>query len=531
MSADPLMTVTPPESTSPSEEHHTETAARSAEELTQATVGGLRWISMSRVGTECLLVLSMVALARLISPAAFGAFAVALIVGELAIGIPAEGIGSALVNRDHVSREHLQVGAALTLIVAIGLGGLTWLLSYVAIAPLCGAEAASLVRLSCPLFVLASLATVPTALLRRQLDFRRLAIIEIAGSAARAGVAVVLAAFAGLGGSALVFGSLAGTTVATVIACVSAPAPLPRLRRAPARDLASYGAPASLAALAWAAFSNGDYLVIAARLGTAAAGQYWRAYTLAVGYQTKISVVMYTIAFPVLSRSANDHDLFALRRRMVRLLTVVLFPLLAGLAITAPLVIPWVFGPTWQPAVVPTQLLCAAGASTIVIDAAGATLMATGRPRALLGYGIAHFFVYVGSVVVVAPLGIAAVALDAALVHGLFLGVAYIVLLSGQTEHPLRSLWHDIAPATIACMGMAAVAVPVDWLVSSVDIARPLHFVVVGAACAIAYLLTLHTCFAQSWKDLSMLTRRLLPTEGLRRRMRVFGVAEAKAPI
>jgi lipopolysaccharide exporter len=530
MSADSLMTVTPPESTSPSDDQ-TKTAARSAEELTQATVGGLRWISMSRVGTECLLVLSMVALARLISPAAFGAFAVALIVGELAIGIPAEGIGSALVNRDQVSREHLQVGAALTLIVAIGLGGLTWLLSYVAIAPLCGAEAASLVRLSCPLFALASLGTVPTALLRRQLDFRRLAIIEIAGSAARAGVAVALAAFAGLGGSALVFGSLAGAMVATAIACVSASAPLPRLRRAAARDLASYGTPASLAAIAWAAFSNGDYLVIAARLGTAAAGQYWRAYTLAVGYQTKISVVMYTIAFPVLSRSANDHDLFALRRRMVRLLTVVLFPLLAGLAITAPLVIPWVFGPTWQPAIVPTQLLCAAGASTIVIDAAGATLMATGRPRALLGYGIAHFLVYVGSVIIVAPLGIAAVALDAALVHGLFLGVAYVVLLGGRAEHPLRSLWHDIAPATIACMGMAAVAVPVDWLVSSTNIARPLHFVAVGTACAIAYLLTLHTCFAQSWGDLSMLTRRLLPTGGLRRRIRIFGVAEAKAPI
>jgi O-antigen/teichoic acid export membrane protein len=240
---------------------------------------------------------------------------------------------------------------------------------------------------------------------------------------------------------------------------------------------------------------------------------------------------MYTIAFPVLSRSANDHDLFALRRRMVRLLTVVLFPLLAGLAITAPLVIPWVFGPTWQPAIVPTQLLCAAGASTIVIDAAGATLMATGRPRALLGYGIAHFLVYVGSVIIVAPLGIAAVALDAALVHGLFLGVAYVVLLGGRAEHPLRSLWHDIAPATIACMGMAAVAVPVDWLVSSTNIARPLHFVAVGTACAIAYLLTLHTCFAQSWGDLSMLTRRLLPTGGLRRRIRIFGVAEAKAPI
>ncbi|HEY3759633.1 MAG TPA: oligosaccharide flippase family protein, partial [Solirubrobacteraceae bacterium] len=316
---------------------------RSAEELTAATVGGLRWISMSRIATECLLVISMVALARMIPPAAFGAFAVALIVVELAIGIPAEGIGSALVNSRELTREHLQVGTALGIVLAIGMGAATWLLAGTLVASLCGGEAASLVRLASPLFLLAAISTVPTALLRRRLDFRMIAIIEISSSAVRALGAVALAGLAGLGGSALVLGSLAGTVVATVIAFIAAPVPLPRWHREQAREVADYGGPASLAAVAWAAFSNGDYLVIAGRLGTAAAGQYWRAYTLAVGYQSKISIVMYTIAFPVLSRSANEDDLFALRTRMVRLLTVVLFPLLTGLAITAPFVIPWLF--------------------------------------------------------------------------------------------------------------------------------------------------------------------------------------------
>ena len=60
---------------------------------------------------------------------------------------------------------------------------------------------------------------------------------------------------------------------------------------------------------------------------------------------------------------------------MVRLLTVVLFPLIAVLAITAPEVIPWMFGPQWSEAVVPTQILCGAGAATLVIDAVGTTLM------------------------------------------------------------------------------------------------------------------------------------------------------------
>src|SRR5258708_24651689 len=138
--------------------------------------------------------------------------------------------------------------------------------------------------------------------------------------------------------------------------------------------------------------------------------------------------------------------MMALRGRMVRLLAVGLFPLLPGLAITAPLVAPWLFGSAWRSAVAPTQLLCAGGAASLVINAIGPALMATGRPRALLGYGIAHFVVYVGSVVVIAPLGIAAVALDAAVVHGLFMVVAYAVLLRGAAEHPLRCLWRGPPP-------------------------------------------------------------------------------------
>src|ERR1700730_14291939 len=93
--------------------------ARSAEDLTAATASGLRWVAMSRIATECLLLVAMVVLARLISPAEFGAFAVALIVGQLAVSVPAEGIGSAIVQRSAATSGHLQAGVALTMIVAV----------------------------------------------------------------------------------------------------------------------------------------------------------------------------------------------------------------------------------------------------------------------------------------------------------------------------------------------------------------------------------------------------------------------------
>jgi PST family polysaccharide transporter len=290
-----------------------------------------------------------------------------------------------------------------------------------------------------------------------------------------------------------------------------------------------FGLPASLAAVAWTGFANGDYAVVAAKLGAAAAGQYWRAYTLAVGYQAKLSVLMQTVAFPVLARSESEEDLLVLRARMLRLLTVVIFPLLAGLAITAPIVVPAVYGPAWHDAVLPTQVLCIGGAATLVIDAIGAVFMATGRARALLCYGVGHFLVYVGSVVVVAPLGLVAVAIDGAIVHGAFAIVAYAMISRRKGQNPVSALWEDIGPATACCAAMAAAAVAVDRLAAAAQVGGAGRFAAVFATSAVVYLMTLRLAFGESWRDLSGLIRRLVPTGVIYHRVRSLRPAGSRS--
>src|SRR3954469_18283192 len=104
--------------------------------------------------------------------------------------------------------------------------------------------------------------------------------------------------------------------------------------------------------------------------------------------------MMSQLAFPMLSRAVDVEEMFVLRKRMVRLATVVVFPPLALLIVLAPVLIPWLFGPAWEAAVLPTQILCAGGAAMLVTDLAGSVLMATGRARAVLIWAIAHFAVY-----------------------------------------------------------------------------------------------------------------------------------------
>lgn len=482
----------------------------SNEDLTEAAAAGLRWIAYARLAIEVVLFASMVVLARMIPPSAFGIFAVVTIVQELALMMPMEGIGGALVQRRSIDRDHLRGGLTLSVGVGLAMAAITALLAILVVEPLLGRQTEVLTLATTPYFLLGAIYAVPMAVLRRRLDFRRLSIIDLSLNLTRALASLGLA-LAGLNAPALVFGSMIGMAVALCLALAFAPVPLPAWRPRAMRDLLPYGGPAALATISWTGFRNGDYAVIGAVLGPAQAGYYWRSYQLAVEYQGKVANAVSQVAFPVLARTEGMEALLALRERMVQLLTVLVFPLLAMLVILAPTVIPWLFGPAWEPAVVPTQILVTGGAATLAINTCGSALMAAGRARALLGYGVAHFVVYVGSVLAVAHLGIAAVAIAGSAVHGIFLLVAYFVLLRGRPESASLALWRDLAPALTACAVLVAAAVPAKLGLTAID-ASPLPLMAgVGVAGTAGYLVALRLLFPARARDLGAAMRRLLP--------------------
>lgn len=499
-------------------------AVRSNEDLAQAAAGGLRWIAYARLAIEVVLFAAMVVLARLIPPAAFGIFAVVVIVQELAVTMPMEGVGGALVQRREVRREHLQAGLALSIGIGLALTAMTLLAAALIVGPLLGQRTQLLTMATTPYFLLGAVYALPLSVLRRRLDFRRISILEVTQNAIRA-VATLALALAGLDAPALVFGSMIGMSFVLGLALAFAPVPPPRWRAGAVRDLLPYGGPAALATVAWTGFRNGDYAVIGSVLGPAQAGFYWRAYQLAVEYQSKVAVAMVQIAFPVLARTAGMKEMLALRQRMVRLQTVVLFPLLAMLLLLAPVAVPWLFGRDWEPAVEPTQVLVLGGAATLVINACGSALMASGRARALLGYGVAHFVVYVGAVLAVAHLGIAAVAIAGSLVHGIFLAVAYVLLLRGYLASPLRVLWQDLAPATTACAALAALAVPANLALATAGAPALAHMAGVGLAGAVGYLVALRLGFPASAHDLRAAIERIVPVRPTLGRVRAAIVA------
>lgn len=497
-------------------------------ELRAAAMRGVRWTMVARPLVETLLLGSMVVLSRLISPAEFGHYAAALLITGLG-GIPAAAITTALVQRPTVEREHLRTGFGLALLSALVLVALMLLSAGTIVSLIFGSRTAELVRLASPGCLIYALGAVPTATLQRRLEFRRMSIIDVASTALRA-VGTVALALVGLNGSALVLGVLGGFAAVTILSWWWAPPPTPHLDREAARDILNYALPSSLAAVSWIGFQNCDYAIVGARLGAVQGGLYFRAYTLGVEYQKKVSQVMVSVGFPVLARTRSSDELGDLRGQMVRLTTVLLFPPLALLAVVAPVAVPWLFGPHWRAAAAPTQVLAIGGAATLVIDAAGATLMAAGRPRALLGFGWAHFATYALAVFLSAPLGLTAVAASAAVVHSAFVFVAYVLMLSGANVKTARCLWRDVGPAFASSAALAAASFATSSAVAAIHPPPILYLSVVTLAGLCAYVVVLRTCFAGTYASTTRFLARLLPS-GIRRSRKYVAMEVLPVPV
>src|SRR4051794_11541653 len=153
--------------------------------LREASISGVRWVTLSRLTAEVLAVGSTVALARLIPPAEFGHAAVALGFAAIALGVSWLGFGTPLIQMATITRDEIEVATFLSVTTGLALTVATaFILSPYLIEPVFGGREAYLLRIASPIFALSGLATVPNAMLQRRLAFRRTSQIEILSLAA-----------------------------------------------------------------------------------------------------------------------------------------------------------------------------------------------------------------------------------------------------------------------------------------------------------------------------------------------------------
>lgn len=287
-------------------------------------------------------------LARILTPADYGLFAIALAVQLVGQRTAELGLPAALIRLGDDPQPRLQSAVAgVMLSFATFLSGLLFLTAF-AVVPTIGqrSETLEVIAIASVAMPLYAARAMPMVLMERKLAFGRVAIVETADTLAFNGFAL-LAALAGLGAfslsGAVPAGALAGVAAAWAIQPF---ARRPRLELEPVRPLIGFGVRVSILQGIYLLRELGFVGIVAAIGGTSVAGYYAMAKRL-FSFPIALTSAVARVSFPALSR---DVELRPKRAAQIATYTAIVAGLpLALVAGAAQPLIAVVLGEEWMP--------------------------------------------------------------------------------------------------------------------------------------------------------------------------------------
>ena len=373
---------------------------------------GVAWSAVTLVGSALLSLLQLAVAARHLERADFGLMALVLLVVGFCQTMADLGTANAVLHRQRATAGELSslfwmsvgVGAALAVGVAASGPLLAWLWKEPALARWLAATAFS--------FLFVGATQVPTALLRRDLRFGALAVVEL-GSAAAGVVAVCALAVADFGVGALVAGQVAAAVARCALALALSPArPALHYSRDELRPFLSFGLYQVGERLVGFAAWNADKLVIGLWLGTPALGAYTLAYQLVIRPFRVFANVSARVARPLLASVQRDSDrLLQAYLESVRLAALFSFPLYVGAWCVAAPLVAFVYGPGWGDVASLFAILWPLGILYSIGNPVGALVIATGKARLGFVWNALCALVDVAAVLAGIPFGVHGVAI------------------------------------------------------------------------------------------------------------------------
>ncbi|HKE17207.1 MAG TPA: lipopolysaccharide biosynthesis protein [Kofleriaceae bacterium] len=435
-----------------------------AEGLGKRTLRGITWTLVGSILSNTARVLVLAVLGRLLSPSEFGQVAAGLTVIGLALALKTVGIGLALVQRRDVERAHVEAAFAFSVLFAAALSAATF-----AAAPLISSlyhipEATPIVQALSLMFLVRGVASTSAFMLQRDMNFRALATIDLAGYIAGSAASIVLA-FAGAGAWSLVVGYLVEATLGSAALLYARPPPVTlRLRWAPLRDLLGFGTGQTAAGIANYFANTGDYIVVGRFLDAAALGFYTRAYELIRYPSLVFNNIFGTVLFSSFSKLQDDPDRLGLAlRRVLFLNAVLLLPASAGLIVLAPEAIRLLMGPGWERAVVPFQIMAISMLFRTSYKAGGIVARSSGDVFYLATWQVVYALAVSGGALVTVRWGITGVSCTTALAVAL-----HFMAMSRLALRRVTLTWGGVfaahAPGLLAAALAVAGALPVAIL-------------------------------------------------------------------
>lgn len=420
-------------------------------QLKKQAASGVKWTTTSTAITTTLQFIQLAVLARLLSPEAFGLMAMIMVVLGLGQAYADMGISNAIIHRQDTTGEQLSSLYWLNIIAGVIVFILLLISTPLVVLFYGEPRLTELMPWAALVFIVTPLGQQFQILLQKELQFRILSIIELTAVIVGTTVAIVTAMM-GQGVFSIIWGQLGKTLIKTLMLVGIGWKKWPPKLRFKYTDLHGY--------IGFGLYQMGeksinyfidkmDQIIVGALVGAQALGYYNLAFNLVIQPISKINPIITRVAFPLFAKVQSDND--RLKRgylSILKLLSIVNFPLLFGLAVVAPTLVPLLFGEQWQPAIILIQILSFVALLRSNGNPIGSLYLAKGRadlgfkwnamvfPTQMLGIFLGAYF---GGV-----LGVALTLLALQITYSIF---NYLVLIRTLLGPCLKEYITSIAPA------------------------------------------------------------------------------------
>lgn len=415
---------------------------------------GIVWRVVEVIGAEFFAFCSFLILTRLLAPEHFGVIALATIFTMVAQLILFQGIGEALIQREEIDDSYFSSALWTNLALAAAAASVLIMASEPIARAFSEPRFGPVLSAISPLLLIFAASGILQAKLRRDLQFKAFALASIIATISGALVAAMMALqdfkVWSLVGQQWAYGII--STTMFFICARWVPKPTVSIDRI--SKLANFSLNTIGTALLRLCLRQTDILFLGFFLPSRQVGLYFLATRIlaTVGQLTYYSIQK--IGLPVLSRLQNDlprhHEAII---STFRLTCLICLPIFFGMAMTADLFVPLVFGEEWIGSIQPFRILALFSIFYALSLIANQVMLSVDQSATVLRLSILNALVFAGAIAYAAPKGIAATALAGGLANAAIMPI-YFLTLHRKVKVDLARLLRNLLPIWTAGLVM-----------------------------------------------------------------------------
>lgn len=327
--------------------------------LKHKTATSVVWSAIERFASQGIQFLIGLVMARLLMPSDYGTIALLNVFLAICQTFIDSGFGLALIRKKDCSEKDFCTVFIFSIVVAGVCYGLLWLISPW-IANFYNIPSLVIItRVVALNVIINALTNVPNAILSIALDFKKKAIITLATVAISGSIGLWMA-YNDFGLWSLVYQTLiAGSVRAVLLFVFTRWIPKLHFSKDSFNNLFSFGSKMLISGIIGNIYNNISSIVIGKFYSPTLLGLYGKASTLASYPSMQMTGVILNVAYPTLAKIQDDEQrLIEAYRKLLRMSTFIIFPLMVGLAVVAKPFILFVLGEKWTEMIPYLQILC-----------------------------------------------------------------------------------------------------------------------------------------------------------------------------